>query len=244
MFHAFKIILQPFFSREYKTMKKTIQISLAVLLASILFACGGGSDSTDSNGDNNGDGDGGGGGNNASLAISASNQSALEGETVNFTVQISDPNGTSYSLSYDGSRNAQDPFMNGATFNDMTGEFNWNTEIGDGGTYTVEFTVQNDASPIETDSTTITISVLDAVAFGNELYIDHCQSCHGVNGQCGNQLTVVGAEAVTISEAIFGDSSQNISPVGQMSNLDFLTSSEVDAIAAFLQTLTVTGNCP
>ncbi|MFH2063584.1 MAG: putative Ig domain-containing protein [Pseudomonadota bacterium] len=79
-------------------------------------------------------------------------QSVSENETLRFTLSATDPDGDDLAYSATG-------LPSGASLNPATGVFNWSTDYGDGGNYTVTFTVTDDGSPSESDSETITITV-------------------------------------------------------------------------------------
>lgn len=103
-----------------------------------------------------------------------------------------------------------------------------NSQVGD---YDVRFTATEDTTDALTDQETIMITVTDAsIALGGQLYADHCESCHGPQGQCGSRSSVRGALAITISEAIGGN-------VGAMTSLSFLSGPDIQAISDYLQTV-------
>ena len=60
---------------------------------------------------------------------------------------------------------------------------------------------------------------------GETLYIQNCQSCHGVNGAGGSTFGVQCSSAITITEAL------NLSAMSGIS----LTTQEIQDIANFLQ---------
>ena len=163
---------------------------------------------------------------------SIGDKAVAPGDTLTFVVTATDPDGDDVTLSADGTVGpGGNPFGTNpvATFNPSTGVFQWTPSDAQVGDYDVRFTATENTTDALTDQETIMITVTDAsVALGGQLYADHCQSCHGPQGQCGSRSSVRGALAVTISEAIGGN-------VGAMTSLSFLTASDIDAIADYLQ---------
>ena len=84
------------------------------------------------------------------------NQEVDEGDRLTFTVSASDPDAD------DPLRFSASGLPEGVDFNQDTGEFSWNTTIGDEGNYTVSFTVRDSCpdGPLE-DSQDVIISVGD-----------------------------------------------------------------------------------
>ncbi|WP_455200683.1 c-type cytochrome [Kaarinaea lacus] len=151
------------------------------------------------------------------------------GDTMNFTVVATDPNDMNITLTYDGTLGPYaNPFNAGATFNETTGVFNWVTDANDVGDYSVRFTATNDAVPPLTTHKQLTLRI-EAVptntSSGETLYIQNCQSCHGVNGAGGSTFGVQCSSAITITEAL------NLSAMSGIS----LTTPEIQDIANFLQ---------
>ena len=151
------------------------------------------------------------------------------GDTMNFTVVATDPNDMNVMLTYDGSLGSGvNPFNVGATFNTTTGEFDWPTGANDVGTYSVRFTATNDAVPplsVNKDVTLRVTAVPTNTSSGENLYIQNCQSCHGVNGAGGSTFGVQCSSANTISEALGLSAMSGIS----------LTTQEIEEIGAFLE---------
>ena len=151
------------------------------------------------------------------------------GERMPFTVIATDPNDMNITLTYDGSLGPNlNPFTAGATFNTTTGEFDWNTDANDIGDYSVTFTATNDAVPPLSTNKVVTLRVVAVPtnsSSGETLYIQNCQSCHGVNGAGGSTFGVQCSAAITITEAL------NLSAMSGIS----LTTQEIVDIANFLQ---------
>jgi hypothetical protein len=171
-----------------------------ILGLSILQACGG----------SNGGGDPGAGteppGNNPqSLSLnSIGNKSVLAGESLSFTLSANDPNGTSHTYTADGTSNSVNPLSltNEVSFNESSGAFVWNTSVNEVGVYNIVFAVSNNASPMETDSESVTINVQSVIAYGKTLYDAHCKSCHGPDGVGGTQTIVQGASPLDVKLAL------------------------------------------
>jgi len=165
---------------------------------------------------------------------SIGDKTVAPGDTLTFTVRATDPDGDAVTLSADGTVGpGGNPFGTNpvATFNPSTGVFQWTPSDSQVGDYDVRFTATENTAGALTDQETIMITVTDAaVALGAQLYQDHCQSCHGAQGQCGSRSSVRGALAITISEAIGGN-------VGAMTSLNFLSASDIQAISDYLQTV-------
>jgi hypothetical protein len=165
-----------------------------------LQACGGGGTS---DGDGNpGDGDTGG---TQSLSLnSIGNQSVLAGETLNITLSASDPNGTSRTYMANGTNNVTNPLTltDRVSFNESTGAFTWDTAVSDDGNYNIVFSVTNNATPAETDSESITISVQNAADYGQSIFVPNCGSCHGNDG-LGGSVGIIGAPTAEQMEQAF-----------------------------------------
>ena len=166
-----------------------------------------------------------------------STQNVTTGGTVNFFVVANDPNGFNITLSADGTLGPNNnPFTAGATFTAGTGNFVWNTDAMDVGSYSVRFTATNDASPPLDASINVTINVNDPViANGEDLYNQFCQSCHGTNGIGGSQSIVQCSIEISIREAVGLEA--GVTPVGSMTGIPGRMSdpdNDIRAIANFL----------
>ena len=157
-------------------------------------------------------------------------QTELAGDQVSFSVVATDPNGMNTTLTYDGSYAPGDPFTAGATFNDSTGEFNWITDSNDTGSYSVRFTATNDAVPPQSTSIDVTINILDLAGVGEDLYIAHCQRCHGANGGFVQCATV---EEIENALGIGVPNTQVDSMTGIPNQLNDVTA-DINAIAFYL----------
>ena len=92
-------------------------------------------------------------------------QSVVAGQTLSFTVTANDPNNMNITLSADGTAGPNDdPFASGANFDPGNGSFVWDTDATDVGNYSVQFTVTNDAMPVQSTSITVTIQVVNPEA--------------------------------------------------------------------------------
>lgn len=80
------------------------------------------------------------------------NHSVDEEANLTFTVTASDPENGNLTLS-------TDVLPTGASFDPVTGVFNWTPGVGQAGNYTILFTVTDDGDPILSDSEQITITV-------------------------------------------------------------------------------------
>lgn len=165
----------------------------------LLQACGGGGgDSTGTAPDTTGN-------NQQVLSLnSIGNKAVLAGESLSFTLSADDPNGTSHSYMANGSNNTVNPmtFTNRVSFDESTGAFAWNTLDTDAGDYNIVFTVSNNASPVETDSESVTISVQNVLDYGKTLYDNYCQSCHGPDGANGTATLVQGSSPLDVKGAL------------------------------------------
>jgi hypothetical protein len=173
-------------------MKKSYLVLLFCLM--ILQACGGGG-SADGDSDPNG-------GNQQNLSLNGiGNKSVLGGETLNFTLSASNPNGGTLTYMADGTSNVTNPLTltNRVSFSESSGVFNWDTLASDTGSYNITFSVANNS---ESDSETISIMVQDTIAYGEGLYITHCQNCHGPNGTGGSTFGVQGTSPYYVRDAL------------------------------------------
>jgi mono/diheme cytochrome c family protein len=162
-------------------------------------------------------------------------QTVTAGGTLSFTVIANDPNGFNITLSADGTVGPNNnPFAAGASFNTSNGAFTWNTDAMDVGNYSVQFTATNNATPPLSTSTNVAINVLAVSSnTGEDLYNQHCQSCHGTNGVGGSRAGIVQCSLeISIREAL--GLVQGVSGVGAMSGIS-LTTQEIQDIANFLQ---------
>lgn len=75
-----------------------------------------------------------------------------EQANLTFTVSASDPENGNLTLS-------ADALPTGASFDPVTGVFNWTPDVGQAGSYTILFTVTDDGDPMLSDSEQITIAV-------------------------------------------------------------------------------------
>ncbi len=154
---------------------------------------------------------GGGGGTETTTTPSSSNNAAklnaisdvtiAPGNTVNFTISAANTAGHDITFSADLTNSV---YTRNATFNSMTSQFNWITSIADENTYQVTFTVtDNDVTPIESDSKTITITVINpSISAGLGLYQQYCESCHGAGGVGGTQTLVLGSGPLYVKQAL------------------------------------------
>lgn len=164
--------------------------------------------------------------------------SVTAGEMLNFTVNAHDPNNLNIILTSDGTLGPNlNPFTAGASFNATSGSFSWSTDANDVGTYNVQFTATNDAVPPVAATVNITLRVLAMTnTSGENLYVQYCQSCHGVNGAGGSAFTVRCSSEASIREAL-GLVSQDLA-VGAMSGIAGQMSdptTDIRDIAAFLE---------
>jgi len=161
-------------------------------------------------------------------------QSVTAGGTLSFSVIANDPNGFNVTLSTDGTIGPNNnPYPAGASFNTNNGAFTWNTDAMDVGNYSVQFTATNDAAPPLSTSTNVVISVLAvSVTTGEDLYNQHCRSCHGTGGVGGSATLVQCSLEISIREALGLE--PNVSGVGAMSGIS-LSDQQIQAIAAYLQ---------
>jgi len=169
-----------------------------LLLLFMLQACGGSGGNSDGIGTDTGN-------NQQSLSLnSIGSKSVLAGESLNFTLSANDPNGTSHTYMADGTSNSVDPLSltNRVSFNESTGAFVWNTSTNDVGVYHVVFTVSNNASPVETDSESVTINVQSVLTYGQGLYDKYCQTCHGPGGAGGSATLVQGSSPLDVKSAL------------------------------------------
>ena len=208
-------------------MKKSISNVFFCIM--MLPACGGGG----------GDPAGGdpGGENQQKLSLnSIGNQTVLAGETLNFTLSASDPNGTSHTYTADGTNNTTNPLslIDRVSFNETTGAFHWDSSPSDNGNYNMVFSVTNDASPPESDSESITIIVQNVVAYGEDLYIQYCQSCHGPNGANGNQSIVQGSSPLDVRYALGLEGGSARSGMGNIASQFENQTRDANAIGYFL----------
>jgi hypothetical protein len=182
---------------------RNVVLFFVLVFSVVVTGCGAGSDM---DGDNNTNPD-------APYFESIGIPTVLEGEPVAFTVQAVDPNGMNITLTYDGSQGPYaDPFGAGASFNTINGQFSWNTSIGDAGSYSLVFTATNDAVPPASGDVNVTIRVQDLAAYGEDVYNQHCRSCHGADGGFLDCATVG-----EIEDALgLGDP---LNSVGQMSGI-------------------------
>ena len=114
------------------------------------------------------------------------------------------------------------------------------------GTYTVTLTVTDDTGRTATATTSASIQAVNA---GESLYAANCANCHGdpwsgaaVDPSLAGLKRVTGARSCTITGAIFGTS---VFPRGVPDMVAFgnqqLTTTQIDAIAGYLNSRTVTG---
>jgi len=114
------------------------------------------------------------------------------------------------------------------------------------GTYTVTLTVTDDTGRTGTATTSASIQ---AASTGENLYAASCADCHGdpwsgpaVDASLPGLKRVAGARSCTITGAIFGTS---VFPGGVPDMVAFgnqqLTTTQIDAIAGYLNSRTVTG---
>jgi PKD repeat protein len=114
------------------------------------------------------------------------------------------------------------------------------------GTYTVTLTVTDDSGRTGTASTTATIKAGNT---GAELYSSNCADCHGdpwtgsaVDAALSGHKRVTGARSCTITGAVFGTS---LFPAGVpdmvSSGNQLLTATQIEAIAGYLESSTVSG---
>lgn len=144
------------------------------------------------------------------------NKSVTLGGSLNFTVSASNPDNNSISFSTDTTHTIYT--TQNAMFTSATGEFSWTPAVA--GNHSVSFTVTNN-DVLAMDSETISINVQEVIdttiADGEALYIQHCQSCHGVNGSGGSRSLVVGTAPLYVKEAL--DIIQSNAGVSQMLNI-------------------------
>lgn len=208
-------------------MQHTLKIIL-ILMVLLTAACGSGEED---DGDNNPNQD-------APFFNSIGTPTAMAGNALNFTVVANDPNSMNLTLTYDGTLGPNaNPFTAGANFNPVSGNFTWNTDSGDVGSYSVQFTATNDAVPPLETSVNVTIRVTALVGPGETLYNQHCASCHGTNGAGGGSAGIVQCSSeITIREALGLVS--GVSGVGTMSGIAGSmsdTTNDIQAIANFLE---------
>ena len=114
------------------------------------------------------------------------------------------------------------------------------------GTYTVTLTVTDDTGRKATATTSASIQAADT---GENLYAANCANCHGdpwggpaVDPSLPGLKRVTGARSCTITGAIFGTS---LFPRGVPDMVAFgnqqLTTTQIDAIAGYLNSRTATG---
>ena len=156
------------------------------------------------------------------------NRVVLAGNGINFTLSASDPNGSALTYSTVGSVGVGDPYNvdsgNNATFSSANGLFTWTPNITDIGIYTVQFIVTNAEGKSDSETITITVTSTSVIA-GQSLFLNHCSSCHDVTDFSGVTVT-----ETLISDAIAGN-------VGGMGSLSFLTTSQRQDIANYLESL-------
>ena len=174
----------------------------------------------------------------APILASIGDKTATIGDTVNFTVGATDPNGSALTYSTDGSTGSgPDPYTIGASFtldtNTNTWEFAWNTTGMNAGDYYIQFTVTNAASL--TDSETIRIRLQstapnDQFTRGQTLYNNDCRGsgCHHDedNDNPIGQFSVVCSIEATIKSAT------EAGP-GSMPTFNYIANQEAD-IAFYL----------
>jgi mono/diheme cytochrome c family protein len=168
----------------------------------------------------------------APVLSAVNNKSVLAGSTLSFTVSATDPDGDDITYTADGTvgPNANPFATNPPAVFDMSGRsFSWTPQSAQAGNYSVRFTATDNSTDALSDSETITITVQDQIAYGASLYADYCESCHGPSGRNGSATLVAGAVEADITFAIDN--------VGAMSGLSSLSTSDVQAIAAYLQSV-------
>jgi mono/diheme cytochrome c family protein len=195
-------------------MRNAYLLPLLGFLALLLSGCGEGEDNPNQD---------------APYFDSIGTPTATAGDSINFTVVATDPNQMNVTLTYDGTLGPNaNPFNAGATFNATTGAFSWNTDANDIGSYSVQFKATNNAVPPLSTSVNVTINVL-AVAnndpTGEDLYNQHCQSCHGPEGVNGSRSAVQCSLEISIREALglvqgIGAASGMGGIAGQLSDVD------------------------
>lgn len=205
----------------------------SVVLSLLLIACSGGDGddtATDPGNTNTG----------PSLTLSPiGNKQVLAGERLTFTVSTSDTNPDGGTLSFTADGNAGlngNPLLNGASFDEMSRVFDWQTDSNDpAAVYSIRFTVTDSSPPPDSDSELINISIMSKYEFGESKYQQHCQSCHGVNGMNGSATLIQCVSVASINEAlglVSGISAaRNMGGIaGGMDNV----TRDVDAISHFL----------
>lgn len=132
------------------------------------------------------------------------NKTVSPGGALSFNISASNPDSRNISFSTSTSSDIYTARSALFTASVPSAQFNWSPTVADNGTYQVTFTVTNlDAEPVETNEETITISVQDTtIAQGESLYVQHCQSCHGVGGFGGSQSLVIGSAPLYVRTAL------------------------------------------
>jgi mono/diheme cytochrome c family protein len=204
-----------------KVMQHTLKIIL-ILLVLLTAACGSGGED---GGDNNPNQE-------APYFNSIGTPTAMAGNALNFTVVANDPNSMNITLTYDGTLGPNaNPFTAGASFDPVSGNFTWNTDSGDVGSYSVRFTATNDDVPPLETSVNVTILVTAQVGAGESLYNQHCASCHGSEGAGGSATSVRCSSVPSISEAL-GLADPSLA-VGAMSGIS-LNTDQIQDISNYL----------
>jgi len=197
---------------------------LLVLLASLLTACSSGED-------------GGNGGTiqnptstNGPQLATIGNRNLLSGNPLIINLSATNPNGGSLSWFADGTVGPNNnPLMAGASFDENTGQFVWSDTSLSVGSYSIRFTVMDDAVPPQSDSETISIVVQNIFTYGQNSYSQYCQSCHGSQGVGGNEQVI---QCIAEADLAFGMTRSPMSGIGN-SWQDF--DREFNAILYYLQ---------
>ena len=151
---------------------------------------------------------------NAPVLSSIGNKTVTTGDTLNFTISATDPNGLMLTYDSDGSvGEGPNPYSNNANFNANTKQFSWNTTGAALDDYYVEFSVMNTAG--NSDRETIRIRVQaeqtppppsDQYTTGQTLYNNNCRGsgCHNnedINQPEGARFSILCSDQETIKIA-------------------------------------------
>ncbi|WP_455210366.1 hypothetical protein [Kaarinaea lacus] len=125
---------------------------------------------------------------NAPVLSSIGNKTVTIGDTLNFTISATDPNGLMLTYDSDGSvGSGPNPYSNNASFNANTRQFSWNTTGAAVDDYYVEFSVINTAGNIDRETIRIRVQAeqtppppSDQYTTGQTLYNNSCRGsgCH------------------------------------------------------------------